>query len=97
METIRKLLGYSPPPETAPAPSYQEGVIRPDPPSQPPPQQGGRRMAAVGSRRKVWHGTAAHTPGGLTRKDLKMNKWGRIVSRKKSARAHSGHAFTRRR
>ena len=33
------------------------------------------------------HGTANHTSGGLTKSDLKMNKWGRIVSRKKSMRA----------
>lgn len=33
------------------------------------------------------HGTAHHTPGGLTKADLKYNKWGRIVSRKKSAKA----------
>jgi len=41
----------------------------------------------VGSRRKVWNGTAHHTPGGLTKADLKMNKYRRIVSRRKSARA----------
>ena len=37
-----------------------------------------------GSRAQVWHGTAFKTPGGLTRKQLKMNKHGRIVSLKKS-------------
>ena len=42
---------------------------------------------AVGSRAQVMHGTAHHTSGGLTKADLKMNKWGRIVSRKKSAKA----------
>lgn len=42
---------------------------------------------AIGSRAQVMHGTAHHTSGGLTRSDLKMNKWGRIVSRKKSAKA----------
>ena len=41
----------------------------------------------VGSRAQVMHGTADHTSGGLTKKDLKMNKWGRIVSRKKSTMA----------
>ena len=40
----------------------------------------------VGSRRKVWNGTAEKTPGGLTRKDLKQNKYGRIVSVKRSIR-----------
>ena len=33
------------------------------------------------------HGTADHTSGGLTKKDLKYNKHGRIVSRKKSQKA----------
>lgn len=42
---------------------------------------------ATGSRAQVWHGTAKHTSGGLTKKHLMMNKWGRIVSRKKHATA----------
>jgi hypothetical protein len=33
------------------------------------------------------HGTADHTSGGLTKGDLKYNKAGRIVSRKKSMKA----------
>jgi hypothetical protein len=49
--------------------------------------QAGGKMARVGSRAQVMHGTAHHTSGGLTRKDLKMNKWGRIVSKAKSAKA----------
>jgi hypothetical protein len=44
----------------------------------------------IGSRAQVMHGTAHHTTGGLTKADLKMNKWGRIVSRKKSARMANG-------
>lgn len=36
-----------------------------------------------GSREKVWNGTAYKTAGELTRKDLMMNKWNRIVSAKK--------------
>jgi hypothetical protein len=36
-----------------------------------------------GSRAQVWNGTAKHTSGGLVKKQLMMNKWGRIVSRKK--------------
>jgi hypothetical protein len=44
-------------------------------------------MPAVGSRAEVMHGTADHTSGGLTKADLKYNKWGRIVSRKKSMKA----------
>ena len=50
-------------------------------------QTGSGHVKAVGSRAQVMHGTAHHTSGGLTKSDLKMNKWGRIVSRKKSAKA----------
>ena len=53
-----------------------------------PGQMGGalstRKVPAVGSKAQVWHGTAKHTSGGLTRKDLMKHK-GRIVSRKKHA------------
>lgn len=41
----------------------------------------------VGSRAQVMHGTSDHTSGGLTKADLKYNKAGRIVSRKKSMKA----------
>jgi hypothetical protein len=44
----------------------------------------GGQVRAIGSRAEVMHGTAHHTSGGLTRKDLKYNKAGRIVSRKAS-------------
>jgi hypothetical protein len=37
----------------------------------------------IGSRQKVMNGTAYKTPGNLVKKDLMMNKWGRIVSAKK--------------
>lgn len=37
----------------------------------------------TGTRAQVWHGTARHTSGGLTKMDLMKNKAGRIVSRKK--------------
>ena len=55
------------------------------------PHQGGarrktQRTTKYGSRRKVWNGTAEKTKGGLTRKDLKQNKYGRIVSVKRSIR-----------
>lgn len=46
---------------------------------------GGNRMQTVGSKAQVWHGTAKHTSGGLTHKDLMKTKKGRIVSRKKHA------------
>lgn len=38
----------------------------------------------VGTRAQVFHGTADHTPGLLTKKDLKMTKDRRIVSKKQS-------------
>ena len=45
-----------------------------------------KTMRKIGSRRKVWNGTAERTVGGLTKKDLKQNKYGRIVSVKRSMR-----------
>jgi hypothetical protein len=42
-------------------------------------------MMTVGSKAQVFHGSAQRTAGGLTRKDLVMNKRGRIVSRKQMA------------
>lgn len=48
---------------------------------------GGGHKRAVGSRVQVVNGTAHHTSGGLTKKDLKYNKYGRIVSARKSALA----------
>ena len=45
--------------------------------------QAGGKIPAVGTKAQVWHGTAKHTSGGLTKKDLVQNKHGRIVSRKK--------------
>jgi hypothetical protein len=40
-----------------------------------------------GSRTQVFNGTACKTSGGLTKPQLVMNKWGRIVSAKKHATA----------
>lgn len=40
-------------------------------------------MPSTGSKAQVWHGTANHTTGGLTKSNLMKNKHGRIVSRKK--------------
>lgn len=45
------------------------------------------KVKAVGKRHEVMSGKARKTSGGLTKKDLKHNKWGKIVSRKVSARA----------
>ncbi len=42
-------------------------------------------MLTVGSKAQVFHGTAHHTSGGLTRKELMQNKRGKIVSRKQAA------------
>jgi hypothetical protein len=46
-----------------------------------------KSASSKGSRRSVLHGTKAATPGGLHQADLKMNKRGKIVSRKKSEAA----------
>lgn len=42
-------------------------------------------MQTIGSKAQVFHGTAHHTVGGLTRKDLMKTKRGKIVSRKQHA------------
>lgn len=47
--------------------------------------QAGGKVPAVGTKAQVWHGSAKHTSGGLTRKDLMKTKKGRIVSRRKHA------------
>ena len=47
------------------------------------PMAGG--MMTLGSKAQVFHGTAHHTSGGLTRKELFQNKRGKIVSRKQAA------------
>jgi len=46
---------------------------------------GGAKIPAVGSKAEVWHGSAKHTSGGLTKSDLMKTKKGRIVSKKKHA------------
>jgi hypothetical protein len=38
----------------------------------------------IGSRRLVWTGGAEKTTGGLRKDDLEQNKYGRIVSKKRS-------------
>ena len=48
-------------------------------------QQQGGAMMATGTKAQVWHGTAKHTSGGLTKKDLMKTRKGRIVSKKKHA------------
>ena len=48
-------------------------------------KMGGGGVKTVGTKAQVYHGTAKHTSGGLTRKNLMKTKKGRIVSRKKHA------------
>ena len=48
-------------------------------------QDGGAKIPAVGTKAQVWHGTAKHTSGGLTKSHLMKTKKGRIVSKKKHA------------
>ena len=45
----------------------------------------GGKMLTVGSKSQVYHGTAKHTSGGLTKSDLMKTKKGRIVSKRKHA------------
>jgi hypothetical protein len=42
-------------------------------------------MITTGSKAQVWHGSAKHTPGGLTKAHLMRTKHGRIVSKKQHA------------
>ena len=46
-------------------------------------------MQTFGSRAEVWHGVALKTSGGLEKKDLVQDKYGRLVSKaaRKSALA----------
>ena len=46
---------------------------------------------SVGSKAQVFHGTAEKTSGGLKKKDLKKNKWGKIVSVKMSNKAAAAY------
>lgn len=43
------------------------------------------KAVTVGTKAQVFHGTAKHTSGGLTRSDLMKTKKGRIVSKRKHA------------
>jgi hypothetical protein len=45
--------------------------------------EGSTYSILVGNRAQVGHGTAYKTSGGLTKKDLMQNKWGRWVSKSK--------------
>ena len=48
-------------------------------------RQNGGKVATVGSKAQVFHGTAKHTSGGLKKSDLMKTKAGRIISKKKHA------------
>jgi hypothetical protein len=52
-------------------------------------KKGSSTGRVIGSRAQVWHGTASHTAGGLTRDKLMMNKRGRIVSKARHALGQS--------
>ena len=45
------------------------------------------KVAATGSKKQVWDGTAQRTAGGLTKADLVLNKGGKPVSKKQSQAA----------
>ena len=55
----------------------------------------------IGTRLQVWRGTKTHTSGGLSRKDLKKNAKGKLVSKRVSAqqarRSNLGSHKTKRR
>ena len=55
----------------------------------------GGRIPAVGTKREVFKGQAKHTPGGLTKKDLLVNKFGKIVSKRKSQLAKRSNTIAR--
>lgn len=46
-----------------------------------------KKAKTVGKKWQVWKGTRVKTVGGLIKKDLMMNKNGKIVSKKQSQRA----------
>tara|TARA_B110000971_G_scaffold221987_1_gene272262 strand:- start:3617 stop:4633 length:1017 start_codon:yes stop_codon:yes gene_type:complete len=52
-------------------------------------------MITTGSRAQVMHGTAKKTSGGLTKKQLKYNKQGKIVSKKASALAKKNNRLVK--
>merc|ERR550532_2191407 len=42
------------------------------------------KATQTGSYRKVWNGTKLYTKGGLMKKDLCLNKNGKVVSKKRA-------------
>tara|TARA_B100001564_G_scaffold301746_1_gene269201 strand:+ start:1128 stop:1436 length:309 start_codon:yes stop_codon:yes gene_type:complete len=53
----------------------------------------GGKAKKFGTRREVWNGSAEMTTGKLTKKDLKLNKQGEIVSKKASANGKTAMKF----
>jgi len=45
------------------------------------------KKSQTGSMRRVWNGTAMYTKGGLTKKDLCVNKRGKVLSKKRALSA----------
>ena len=62
-----------------------DGKIVLAPPSGNTPLLGGGEIPTVGSKYEVYRGKAQRTSGGLTRKDLGLNKRGKVVSLKQAA------------
>jgi hypothetical protein len=59
----------------------------------------GKFRELIGSRKQVWSKSAYKTAGNLTRNNLMMNKWGRVVSSNKHKTAKKEmrlrkHGFT---
>ena len=46
------------------------------------------RKMQTSSMRKVWNRTAKYTKGGLMKKDLCLNRRGKVVSKKKMSHGH---------
>ena len=47
-----------------------------------------RRVRVRGSRRQVWNGSRQKTMGGCDKSTFKLNKAGKVVSKKRSAHGH---------
>ena len=62
-----------------------DGQVKLAIPSGNTPLLGGGDIPTVGSKYEVYRGKAQRTSGGLTRKDLGLNKRGKVVSLKQAA------------
>jgi len=62
-----------------------DGQIKLSTPSGNTPLLSGGEIPTVGSKYEVYRGKAQRTSGGLTRKDLGLNKRGKVVSLKQAA------------